>query len=326
MSNKFTKQWILALGLALTLIASATNTFASSYNQYEVRHAKLLYNQRKPSIPALKIAAATGDAESQFLLAEELRGPTQIMNPEALRWYEKSALQGDMYAMFRLSNKQYDLCIVINSCSQGSRSPAEWKKQLISIAEKKTAEGDSEAMAILYLISGDLKWLKNSANAGNPESQWLLANKYKEGNGFFWPGQRDKEIENQLKLSAKAMFPRAIIEYAALLGRRGESDKGRQWYLKAVELSYAIAVSSYAYLLETGDTYNIQKDPVQAYALNTILLELDGGGGLDMGAKHSIEELKKQLSLSEIKHALDYAEQWKQQHPPLSFYRIKLGM
>ncbi|WP_336346808.1 hypothetical protein [Pseudomonas monsensis] len=61
----------------------------------------ILYNQFKAvsATPLLKIAAEAGDHEAQYYLAESLRQKNSYMNPEAKKWYEMAATQGDLYAM-----------------------------------------------------------------------------------------------------------------------------------------------------------------------------------------------------------------------------------
>lgn len=58
-----------------------------------------LYNQHKDGGEALLlIAAEAGDAESQYYLGEELRTQHRYVTPEAKKWFEAAAAQGDLYA------------------------------------------------------------------------------------------------------------------------------------------------------------------------------------------------------------------------------------
>ncbi|MBH3361501.1 tetratricopeptide repeat protein [Pseudomonas sp. URMO17WK12:I11] len=301
-------------------------TAKADANTNAIEEAKVLYNQRKPALPQLKKAAALGDPESQFYLAEELSGPLELMTQEAAFWYEKSAAQGDMYAMYRLAFRNIDICQALQSCSAIGLSAQDWKNKLTRIAQSRSARGDSEAMSMLYLVTGDLDWLKKAANAGDASSQWLLASRYREGRGvFIIPSNRKKEEERLLKLAAENGFPKAQIEYAGILAERRDNVKGKKWYLEAVNKSFITALSSYAYMLEMGDLYDIPRNPQKAYEFHTIVLSLGTADILHETTAERLILLEKTLSPSEIAQAKSNADAWTKTHPPLSFYRIKLG-
>lgn len=297
-----------------------------SYVHEKIKTAKKLYDQYKHPIAELRLAAETGDAESQFYLAEELRGPSGIMTPEAMHWYEKAAIQGDLYAMFRLATSDSEICTILQNCPSSTIPPRGWKAKLIELASLKSAGGDSQAMSIMYNATGKLEWLEQSAAAGNPEAQWLLANHYFDGQGFFWPGRRMKEVERLLKLSADGGHPKGMMDYSGWLANKGRIEEGVDYLLKAVDMSYALAVESYAYSLMTDTSYNLEKDVVKSYGLFSLLLELDGGGTSKNDAAFGMRKLGQVMTSSEIKDALIYAEGWRRTHRPLTFYPTKLGL
>jgi TPR repeat protein len=156
----------------------------------------VLYNQYKIATPELRIAAEAGDREAQFYLAEELRQQKQYITADAKKWYEAAAAQGDYYAMFKLATSKSDLCNTMNNCTKGTKNPGEWLEHLWKIAEPKANSGDGEAMYIMYLATTKLDWLEKSAVAGYAQGQWLLANRYKEGESFFYPGNVKKLLGN----------------------------------------------------------------------------------------------------------------------------------
>ncbi len=125
-------------------------TAKADANINAIEEAKVLYNHRKPALSQLKKAAALGDPESQFYLAEELSGPLEHMTQEAAFWYEKSADQGDMYVMYRLAFRNIDICQALQSCPAIGLSAQVWKNKLTRIAQSRSARGDSEAMSMLY--------------------------------------------------------------------------------------------------------------------------------------------------------------------------------
>lgn len=96
--------------------------------------------------------------------------------------------------------------------------------------------------------------------------------------------------------------------------------------MKAVEMSYARAVASYAYVLTVENDYGFSKDLKKSYAMYSVLLELNGGGMLYETSQAQMRDLEQHLTPAEIAEALAFAEQWKKTHPPLSFYPTKLGL
>lgn len=315
------------LALLIALVFSSIFVWAGSAPDPIINQAKVLYNQRKPATLQLREAAGLGDPEAQFYLAEELRRPFFAMTQEASMWYEKSAAQGNLYSMYRLAFSNNGTCKALQTCPKGSKSASEWNTLLLQTAENRAAQGDSEAMSIMYLATKELKWLEKAADAGDPESQWLLANRYREGQGvFFIPSNRKKEEERLLKLAAANGLAIAQTEYAGLLADRGEHAVGEAWYLAAVTQSDIYALSGYAYMLEKGGFYTIPKDPIKAYAFYSLIAELNTTGALRDETRESMNRLEKLLSPSDLEKARSYAADWADNHPPLSFHRMRLGM
>nr|WP_191623508.1 hypothetical protein [Pseudomonas fluorescens] len=109
-----------SLFTALLIIALANPASAelSSEQQAAKIQGITLYNQYKAvtATPFLTIAAEAGDHEAQYYLGEALRRKNHYMNPEARKWYEASAAQGDLYAMIQLGRSEKDLCTFSNDC------------------------------------------------------------------------------------------------------------------------------------------------------------------------------------------------------------------
>ncbi|UUD64789.1 hypothetical protein D16iCDA_03570 [Pseudomonas seleniipraecipitans] len=131
------------------------------------------------------------------------------MTNDAQKWYIAAAEQGDYYAMFRLATAGSDLCKAMGNCPKGTKEPGEWLKKLWATAEPLANDGDAEAMMIMYNAKADLEWLEKSADAGYAPAQWLLANRYLEGKGsFFPPWNRSEKVEELPKSSAEGDMPR----------------------------------------------------------------------------------------------------------------------
>jgi TPR repeat protein len=233
-----------------------------------------------------------------------LLGQAAAANAATLAGYAQAANQGDVQAMYHLARLD-------------DGGAVQWTTRL----QAKAEQGDSEAMRLLWRLDDDLGWLRRSAEAGNAMARWQLARQYQAGRSLFWPGQRQQAIDQQLRLAAMANLPQAQVDYAALLAARGEFDEGRGWYVKAVELGHVPAVAGYAYMLETGGPYRVQKDLVKAYALNLQLLALGKGSELRRNAEYSLESLGYAMTAAQLVQARQLAEQWRRSHPPLRVAR-----
>jgi len=323
------------MSLRIFLTAAALLLTVSIYAHADLtpqqQHAKerglILYNQYKVAIPELTIAAEAGDREAQFYLAEELRQQKQYITADAKKWYEAAAAQGDYYAMFKLATSKSDLCNTMNNCTKGTKNPGEWLEHLWKIAEPKANSGDGEAMYIMYLATTKLDWLEKSAVAGYAQGQWLLANRYKEGESFFLPWKRQEVIGQWLKASAEGGFPKAMLEFSAYLYENGgDLSIARHWIEEAAKSGYETGVSSYgAYLAHAPSLYDFPLDLVKGYALTSLLTELDGGGNIKPYVDEVLPEIAAKMSPGQIDEAKIFAKKWKDSHPPLSFYPDKLG-
>ena len=314
------------------LFALALSGYANAHLTQDEQSAKsrgiLLFNQYKNAQFELRIAAEAGDAEAQFYLAEELRKEKQFITAEAKKWYEASAAQGDYYSMFQLATAGGDLCAVANKCPSGIKSAGDWLELLIKTAEPRAMKGDAEAMAIMYNAKSDLTWLEKSAEAGYAPAQWLLANRYSEGEGsFLLPWNRKSAEEKWLKASSEGGYPKAMIEYISILYERGDMEGVRHWLEIAAKTGYQDAVSSYgAYLSHTPDKVGYPIDLIKGYALVSLLKELDGGGNVQIYVEGKLPLISEKMTPEQITEANRFAKEWKATHPPLSFYPEKLGL
>jgi uncharacterized protein len=289
----------------------------------------MLYNQYKAisAVPFLAEAAEAGDREAQFFLAEALRKNNRHITKEAHRWYVAAASQGDYYAMFQLSYMDSDLCTIMNNCPADAKSPADWIKMIWEAAKPLVAQGDGEAMKIMYNSTGKIEWLEKSAEAGYAPAQWLLANRYLEGEGFFiLPWKRQEAVEKWFKASAEGGNPKGMTAYAHILHEEGDIAGVRHWMEEASKLGYVDAVSSYgAYVAHTPDLLGYPLDLIKGYALIYLLQELDGGGNMQVYVEDTLPEIAAKMTPEQIEEAKVFAKEWKATHPPLSFFPDKLG-
>ncbi|MHC8407240.1 tetratricopeptide repeat protein [Pseudomonas sp. TMB3-21] len=288
----------------------------------------ILYNQYKTNLalPFLKNAANSGDAEAQYFLGQALRNIHQYITTEAQNAYEASALQGNIYSMIRLAGLKEDNCIHLGSCPTNIKSPAEWRKAALNAAKAGAASGNAETMYLLFRLTGDDTWLKKSAENGYAFAQYFLGTGYRDGNGFFaLPSSRADKVESLMKASAEGGYPPGMMAYVEVLATKNDFEAARYWYVKAAEAGYAHAVFGYgSSLSENQSELGFPYEPVKAYALISTLLELDGGGGLIRFSKEILAELAPTLTTNQLEQAAKLSKEWKNSHPPLSFFPDKL--
>ncbi|CAI8767591.1 conserved exported hypothetical protein [Pseudomonas chlororaphis] len=317
--------------LTLLLLLFSSYIFAqATFGQLTAKEQGITFiNQYKSSsaIPFLKLAAEAGAPEAQYYLGEALRKSNRYITAEALHAYEASALQGDIYSMIRLATADSDLCAAIKKCSKGSKSPDDWMRTAKELAKKEADEGSSESMYLMYELSGEKFWLEKSATNGFALAQFLLATKYLEGEGLFLSSSsRTEKAEHWMRASAQGGYPRGMMGLAAILIEKKDLEGFRLWNEKAANSGYVEGVFGYAsYLAGEPSNYGYSLDFVKSYALLSLLLELDGGGGARRDVEDILPNVVEKITPEQIQTAEKLAHEWKATHPPLSFFPFKLS-
>lgn len=285
-----------------------------------------LFNQYRTAEPLLRIAAEAGDAESQFYLGEELRLRDRFMTKEVVHWLEAAAQQGHSYAMIRLGHSGDSLCAVVGNCPEGSKTPEQWLAEARQLNESKAAQGDAEAMYLMYQITFDVEWIEKAAEAGHDLAQYWWAVAIKQGEGFYWwPGSRQEAVEKWYKASAEGGYPLSMQDYALLLLSKDDYTGYQYWTERAAEAGYANAVFNLGLGVSLmADDYGYEQDLVKGYGVLSLLLELDGGGGMADKAARNQERLEDQMTAEQLEKAHEFVTEWKATHPPLSFFKQKL--
>ncbi len=266
----------------------------------------------------LKIAAIAGDQDSQYYLGEALRISNRFMTPEAAKWYIAAANQGNLYAMLRLSNTQ-DLCTFLTDCAHDA---TEWREKVIEQGRQRAEQGDAAAMIALYMAGQGLAWLEKAANSNDHYAQYLLAELYSDGNGWFLiPGKREETIKALLKASAEGGYPPSMLSYIRYFSEAGNHAEVRKWIIKAAQSGHIDAVYSYAaHSAQTPKSFGFEKDYIKGYGLFYLLSKLNGGGIAPEYAQKKIAELNSTVPPDQIKKAIEFANTWKSTYPPLSYF------
>lgn len=322
------KKLISSLILAIILATLSTTMIKAEEIFNDKKKGIELYNQYKAlsAIPYLRNAAKQGDTESRYYLGEALKNKSRYITPEAAAEYTAAANQGDVYSMIRLGQMQNDLCNEMKNCPVNAEENSQWRKKAKIIAGTKAAEGNSEYMYLLYIITGDDSWLGKSAEHGYALAQYLLATKYRDGKGvFILSSSRGDVIEKWMKASAEGGYPQGMMGYAAILFNKKDLKGYRYWNEKAAEAGYASAVFGLGVnLSKKTNEYGFEIDLVKAYALISLLQELNGGGAMQDNVDDVLPIIGQQMSKEQISEAEKFKMKWKLDHPPLSFFPEKL--
>jgi TPR repeat protein len=308
---------------------SATSFAALTPEQQAAKERGMtLYNQLKPAKKDLRIAAEAGDAEAQFYLGEELRHKNGYMTPEAQKWFETSAAQGNVYSMIRLgNNNKTGLCKKMGNCG-GDSEPFDRLHEAWKVSKDRIAAGDLEATYLMYLVTYDLDVLKKSAEAGYPFAQYLLARKYSNGEGSFWlPWQRSKEILRWYKEAAENGDPKAMVDYAVTVyENHGDLAVVRHWIEQAAKTGLENGIAHLAAEYAHSPSYfDFPLDRVKAYGLTSLLLVLDGGEGTLKFTKKELAKIASQMTPEQIEQGKTFAKEWQTENPrPVSFFPMTL--
>ncbi|MHC8339429.1 hypothetical protein [Pseudomonas sp. HLT2-19-2] len=79
------------------------------------------------------------------------------------------------------------------------------------------------------------------------------------------------------------------------------------------------------YLSGKNSDFGFPVDFVKSYALLSLFLELDGGGGAKEDAEYVISKIEEKLNQAQLDEADRFASNWKKTHPALSFFPFKLS-
>ncbi|MGV8861018.1 MAG: tetratricopeptide repeat protein [Pseudomonas sp.] len=279
--------------------------------------------------PFLEIAAKAGDGDAQYYLAELIRIRKKYITAEAQALYEAAAEKGDIYSMMRLSDKNDDLCHIMENCPPDIKTPQEWLESARSLAKERAAQGDGEAMQQLFMITGHFDWLVKAAESGFPDAQEWLGSLYKEGVGtFLIPGNRKKEIEKWYKASAESGYPPGMNSYADLLNKRGDRQGFAYWIETSAKAGDFGAMSDYAaWTAHMPDEVGYPLDLVKAYGLTLLMAEADPGSGPSSPGYGGqvLPRVAAKMTPEQIEAGKAYAKEWAKTHPPLSRFPPKFG-
>ncbi|MFD1259463.1 SEL1-like repeat protein [Entomomonas asaccharolytica] len=343
MNKRFKQQLILLVCLLVTLTSWAELT-----PEQEAAKQKgiLLYQQShlyEDTENYLLPAVEAGDVEATVYLGIVFKVTMPLM---AGKYLEKAANQGDLYAMYQLS---MDGAIWDQFGYTENTNKTDWKKKGAELSLERAKQGDIEAMHLYYRFTGDLNWLKKSADAGWLPAQEDITYQVDKGKPPFdkltkseqeqlFRQYRDRAIANG---SLKVKY-RAFLSYDSEFHTHSTIDQAvaQKYLLELVEKSYLPAMEIYIYALRGNskyfNKYGIEPDPVKAYALTAWMVDMgiknkndltyytEGANILNNDLENLTYTYVPPLTPEQIKQGDILKEQWAKTHPPLRNSNDKL--
>ncbi|MFD1260633.1 SEL1-like repeat protein [Entomomonas asaccharolytica] len=327
--NKQYKLWFVFLISLLVALPS----WAKLTPEQEVAKQKgiLLYQQSRLNETTenyLLEAAEAGDVEAMVYLGIVMKVTMPLM---ASKWLEKAANQGDLYAMYQLS---IDGAIWDQFGYTENTNKTDWKKKGTELSLERAKQGDPEAMHLYYKFTGDLNWLKKSADLGWLPAQEDITYQVDSGKPPFDKLTKPEQEELYRQYRDRAIANGSLkIKYDTFLGYNSkfqshfyiDHSTAQRYLLELVEKSYLRAVKIYISVLNGDKDYKklgVKPAPIKAYALTAFVL--DSGINSLLSLEYYTEGVTTidgryipPLTTEQIKQGYALKEQWAKTHPPL---------
>ncbi|MCF4997857.1 sel1 repeat family protein [Pseudomonas syringae] len=213
----------------------------------------------------------------------------------------------------------------MENCTPSEKKPNEWLEEAASIAKKKAASGDPDALYIMYELTADRNWLEKSANAGNSTAQYRMAIGDRQGEGYILPWKRQQTVEGWFLAAAKNGNPKAMMQLFGIYREKGDFEQARYWLEQSALLGYEAGLYNLGYFLAVEpEKLGFPMDKVKGYGLISLLKVLDGGGAAKTDVEEILPQIESTMTSSELEQAKIFAENWKKEHPPISYFPDKI--
>lgn len=218
----------------------------------------------------LTIAAAAGDAESQYAMATcetRLDGGFRSASENTKKWLRLAAAQDHIPALMRL----------------GDRDSLAKAKDLTTSA---AADGSARAMLYLYTLTQDAEWLAKATVTGNPEAQYTLAEAYRKRPELISNAvEREALIAELHQKSADSGYPEAVYTRAFTSDKTVSVEEKQTRIAQLALMGQLDGMLEYGYALaglsqdrtRAPHTYGLERNLPKAYAmLQFVLMKTDG--------------------------------------------------
>ena len=307
-----------------------TQTYATETAEELYQKGVLLHDQWQPSADEyIKKAADFGNTKAMCLWAEMNKPSMFIHTEESIKYYEKAKEAGDLCG--------YDALMTSNDVDEEIRgkTPSKLTNEFISLAEKKAASGDSQAMiSLAYFYNTDtskgMVYLKKAAELGNADAMRSISTEISSGGDGWYiiPGSRKRAAREWMEKSAEAGNPLAMLDLADMYYAE-DRNKSIMWFNKAVDKGFSRALNfmavSYSGCYEEP-AYKFNVDLRRSYFYAFAIKQSFGDGGIDrMAVDALLPKLEKKMTPAEIKEAKQDALEWLKTHQ-VRDYTVEFGM
>jgi hypothetical protein len=252
----FIKNIVLLLCLFSFQVFSQEKIEDGNYQKGKYYALKYQYDMAKP---LLKKAADGGNADAMFWYAHLINVEHgQYLASNAFIYMEKSAKNGNVWAMHALANYSYS--------GLTKKEASKWRDKLDAKLETYLDHGDKEAYYIMSQVEFDdhhEKWLGKAAEAGSDQAMVELADYYVDNGWFILPGSRDKKIAELRDSAFKLQNRQAIYTRGTLLMSQGEIDLGEQQWNRLInngDADYIMYLSlNYSDKKNFPEIFNLEK-------------------------------------------------------------------
>ena len=244
----------------------------------------------------LTIAAAAGDAESQYAMATcetRLDGELRSASENTKKWLRLAAAQDHIPALMRL----------------GDRDSLAKAKDLTTSA---AADGSARAMLYLYTLTQDAEWLAKATVTGNPEAQYTLAEAYRKRPELMSNAvEREALIAELHQKSADSGYPKAVYTRAFTSDKTVSVEEKQTRIAQLALMGQLDGMLEYGYALaglsqdrtRAPHTYGLERNLPKAYAMLQFVLMKTDGALLLPTVEQDAWALRHQLSPQDSKTA-----------------------
>ena len=325
------KKNLAATALSVFFSCVMITPISSAETAEELYQKGVLYHEQwnDKALDYMEKSAQLGHTKAMCEWAEWQRPSIFMMSEESIKYYEKAKDAGDLCG--------YDGLMTSNDVDEEIRgkTPSKLTNEFISLAEKKAASGDSQAMiSLAYFYNTDtskgMGYLKKAAELGNADAMRSISTEISSGGDGWYiiPGSRKRAAREWMGKSAEAGNPLAMLDLADMYYAE-DRNKSIMWFNKAVDKGFSRALNfmavSYSGCYEEP-AYKFNVDLRRSYFYAFAIKQSFGDGGIDrMAVDALLPKLEKKMTPAEIKEAKQDALEWLKTHQ-VRDYTVEFGM
>ena len=273
------KKNLAATALSVFFSCVMITPISSAETAEELYQKGVLYREQwnDKALDYMEKSAQLGHTKAMCEWAEWQRPSIFMMSEESIKYYEKAKDAGDLCG--------YDGLMTSNDVDEEIRgkTPSKLTNEFISLAEKKAAAGDAEALISLAYFydprsEKGIEYLKKSAALNNARAMRDISNLIDSGRDGWYliPGSRKRAVREWMEKSAEAGNPMAMTDLARDYFYE-DKKKSEEWFNRAIDKGFSGAMSmlstAYCGCYDVGGLKfetNHKKAYMLAYSVKTV--------------------------------------------------------